>query len=114
VYPEGNYIRASDERPFLQIGESKYGKFLLELAVETDVDLATATKIAVGSMMSTAAANLSVGPPYDAGIYVTGSFRLEELRVEEDSALLAKLQDIYQRHLRAMIAELPSVSRADV
>ena len=34
VYPEGNYIRASDERPFLQIGESKYGKFMLELAVE--------------------------------------------------------------------------------
>ena len=33
VYPEGNYIRASDDRPFLQIGESKYGKFMLELAV---------------------------------------------------------------------------------
>ena len=40
VYPEGNYIRASDERPFLQIGESKYGKFMLELAVEAHVDLA--------------------------------------------------------------------------
>src|SRR6478735_3794746 len=34
VYPEGNYIRASDDRPFLQIGESKFGKFLLEMAVE--------------------------------------------------------------------------------
>ena len=39
VYPEGNYIRASDERPFLQIGESKYGKFMLELAVEAHVEL---------------------------------------------------------------------------
>src|SRR4051812_25322195 len=39
VYPEGNYIRASDERPFLQIGESKYGKFMLELAVKAHVDL---------------------------------------------------------------------------
>ena len=37
VYPEGNYIRASDERPFLQIGESKYGKFMLELAVHAKV-----------------------------------------------------------------------------
>ena len=37
VYPEGNYIRASDERPFLQIGESKYGKFMLELAVSREV-----------------------------------------------------------------------------
>ena len=48
VYPEGNYIRASDDRPFLQIGESKYGKFMLELAVEAHVDLVTAAKIASG------------------------------------------------------------------
>ena len=45
VYPEGNYIRASDERPFLQIGETKYGKFLLEVVGTRDVDLVTATKI---------------------------------------------------------------------
>ncbi len=63
IYPEGNYIRASDDRPFLQIGESKYGKFMLELAVSANVDLIGATKIALGSMMSTARANLSVGPP---------------------------------------------------
>ena len=53
IYPEGNYIRASDDRPFLQIGESKYGKFMLELAVTANVDLAAATKVALGSMMST-------------------------------------------------------------
>ena len=47
VYPEGNYIRVSDDRPFLQIGESKYGKFMLELAVHARVDTATAIKIAV-------------------------------------------------------------------
>ena len=78
VYPEGNYTRASDERPFLQIGELKYGKFMLELAVRAHVDLDTATKIAVGSMMATATANLSVGPPYDLGIYRPGSFHVEE------------------------------------
>ena len=69
VYPEGNYIRASDDRPFLQIGESKYGKFLLEMAVEANAGLVTASKIAIGSMMSTARANLAVGPPYDLAIY---------------------------------------------
>lgn len=74
VYPEGNYIRASDDRPFLQIGESKYGKFLLDVAVLTEGDLVTSTKIALSSMMSTARANLSVGPPYDAGVYRTGTF----------------------------------------
>ena len=53
---------SSDTVPFLQIGETKYGKFLLELAVRAHVDLQTAAKIAIGSMISTAHANLSVGP----------------------------------------------------
>ena len=48
VYPEGNYIRASDDRPFLQIGESKYGKFLLDVAILAHTDLVTSTKIALG------------------------------------------------------------------
>ena len=110
VYPEGNYIRASDERPFLQIGESKYGKFMLELAVKAHVDLMVATKIALGSMMSTASANLSVGPPYDLGVYRNGSLELEELRVEADSPVLDRLQEIWARHLLDAIGELPSVA----
>ena len=85
VYPEGNYIRASDERPFLQIGESKYGKFMLELAVEAHVDLVTAAKIALGSMLSTAAANLSVGPPYDIGFYFNETRTLSQFRIDNDS-----------------------------
>ena len=65
IYPEGNYIRASDDRPFLQIGESKYGKFMLDIGVRSHANLAVAAKLALASMMSTARANLSVGPPYD-------------------------------------------------
>ena len=55
VYPEGNYIRASDERPFLQIGESKYGKFMLELGVRAHLSGDKALKMALSSMVSTAA-----------------------------------------------------------
>jgi putative proteasome-type protease len=113
VYPEGNYIRASDERPFLQIGESKYGKFMLELAVKAHVDLLSATKIALSSMISTASANLSVGPPYDIGVYRNGSLELEELRVEAESPMLVDLEAIWERHLLNAIAELPTISRAD-
>jgi putative proteasome-type protease len=113
VYPEGNYIRASEERPFLQIGESKYGKFMLELAAKAHVDLMSATKIGLGSMMSTAQANLSVGPPYDVGIYRTGSMHLEQFRFEADSPLLARLKELWDRHLLAGVAELPNISRAD-
>jgi putative proteasome-type protease len=107
VYPEGNYIRASDELPFLQIGETKYGKYLLEVAVRSHVDLETAAKIALSSMMSTAHANLSVGPPYDAAAYRNGSFELDELRIEEASPYLAQIQGVWSKHMLDAIADLP-------
>jgi len=114
VYPEGNYIRASDDRPFLQIGESKYGKFMLELAVETHVDLSQATKIALGSMMSTTRANLSVGPPYDLAILRTdGGVALQEFRVAENSPLLERLRAVWERYLLRAIAELPPITAGD-
>ena len=109
VYPEGNYIRASDTRPFLQIGESKYGKFWLEFAVTAHVDLAVATKIALGSMLSTAHANLSVGPPYDLGVYRNGSLHVDEHRVEADSDYLADLRKVWIDHLHEAIDELPPI-----
>jgi putative proteasome-type protease len=114
IYPEGNYIRASDDRPFLQIGESKYGKFTLELAVAADVDLQTATKIALTSMVSTAAANLSVGPPYDAVVYANGSFEPVIARISADSPFLARLEAVWARHLLAAISELPAVEPGDL
>jgi putative proteasome-type protease len=114
VYPEGNYIRASDELPFLQIGETKYGKFLLEMAATLDVDAETATKIALGSMMSTARANLSVGPPYDLALYARGTFSADEYRIEADSPVLVKLQTTWERQLRASFGELPSFTRDDL
>ena len=95
VYPEGNYIRVSDDRPFLQIGESKYGKFMLELAVHARVDTATAIKIALSSMISTAHANLSVGPPYDLAVYRNGSLEVDSTRVEADSPYLASLKEVW-------------------
>ena len=114
VYPEGNYIRPSDERPFLQIGESKYGKFMLELAVEAHVDLVTAAKIALGSMLSTARANLSVGPPYDIGFYLNESRTLSQFRIESDSPLLQKLSHMWEQHLLSGIADLPPITQDDL
>jgi putative proteasome-type protease len=115
VYPEGNYIRASDERPFLQIGETKYGKFMLELAVEAGVDLVSAVKIALGSMMSTARANVSVGPPYDVAVLgVDAGTDLQEFRVEPDSPLLSRLSEVWERNLLAAVAELPPIFEGDV
>jgi putative proteasome-type protease len=113
VYPEGNYIRASQERPFLQIGESKYGKFMLELAVKANVDIDTATSIALGSMMSTAGANLSVGPPYDGCVYLKDSRKPIEFRIESDSPLLAELREAWERQMRHALTEIQRISWAD-
>jgi putative proteasome-type protease len=113
VYPEGNYIRASEDRPFLQIGESKYGKYMLELAVEAKVDLDTATTIALGSMMSTTRANLSVGPPYDLGIYLNDSFTVAESRIDSESPLLVRLRETWERQLMNSLAELKAISSED-
>ncbi len=114
VYPQGNYIRASDEKPFLQIGESKYGKFMLEFAVRAEVDLIRATKIALVSMMSTARANLSVGPPYDVGIYRSDSIELEETRFTEESPILGRLEALVEKHLLNAVAELPNSSLGEL
>jgi putative proteasome-type protease len=109
VYPQGNYIRISDDRPFLQIGESKYGKFMLELAVHAKVDIDTAIKVALSSMISTAHANLSVGPPYDLGVYRNGSLEVDETRVEADSPFLASLRDLWMTHFLEAINQLPAL-----
>ena len=114
VYPEGNYIRASDERPFLQIGETKYGKFLLELATHSDLPIAAAAKVALSSMVSTASANLSVGPPYDLGLYRPSSHQIEHARIAEDSPFLTRLGEVWARHLNAALSELPMVEPGDI
>ena len=113
IYPEGNYIRASDDRPFLQIGESKYGKFMLDVGVRAHANLAVAAKLALASMMSTARANLSVGPPYDLAVYRNDALDLEEFRITADSVILERLLELWEKHILAALHELPAVSDLD-
>ncbi|MCU0268757.1 MAG: hypothetical protein MUF83_08925 [Acidimicrobiales bacterium] len=113
VYPEGNYIRASDDRPFLQIGEAKYGKFLLELATRNELGIDDAAKVALASMVSTAQANLSVGPPYDLGTYRPGEHLVRHARMVPGSDHLERVEAIWARHLHAAVRELPLVERSE-
>lgn len=113
VYPEGNYIRASDDRPYLQIGERKYGKAWLDLAVRSNADLDTAAKVALSSMAATALSNLSVGPPYDLGIVGRNTHRIQCGRIEGDSPFLDRLQRVWAEHLNAAVDALPQINPAD-
>ena len=65
IYPEGNFIEATEDTPFLQIGEHKYGKPILDRVVKPATSLADAEKAVLLSMDSTLRSNLSVGMPLD-------------------------------------------------
>ena len=78
------------------------------------VNLTTAAKLALTSMVSTAGANLSVGPPYDLVIYRAGSFEPFEARINADSPFLARLEAVWTKHLFEAIAELPAIEEGDL
>lgn len=73
IYPEGNYISASDDTPFLQIGETKYGKPILDRVVSTETTLEDAARCALVSIDSTMRSNISVGPPIELALYQSDS-----------------------------------------
>lgn len=79
VYSAGNFIEATPETPYFQIGESKYGKPVLDRVLGADTPLQEAAKCALVSMDSTMKSNLSVGPPLDLVVYEAGRFETDKL-----------------------------------
>ena len=80
IYPEGNFIEATDDTPFLQIGEHKYGKPILDRVVTPDTSLSDAQKAVLLSMDSTLRSNLSVGMPLDLAIIATDACTISARR----------------------------------
>lgn len=79
VYSAGNFIEATSETPYFQIGEYKYGKPVLDRVITPDTSLDEAAKCALVSMDSTMKSNLSVGPPLDLVVYEANSFRSDKI-----------------------------------
>lgn len=86
IYAEGNFIEASDDTPFLQIGEHKYGKPILDRVARPSMRLGQAAKLILLSFDSTLRSNLSVGMPIDILVYERDSLdvRREKRIVQED------------------------------
>lgn len=84
IYPEGNFIEATPDTPFLQIGEHKYGKPILDRVVHPDTSLADAQKAVLLSMDSTLRSNLSVGMPLDLAVIERDALRVTKRRRIED------------------------------
>jgi putative proteasome-type protease len=92
VYSAGNFIEATPETPYFQIGESKYGKPVLDRVITPETPLDEAAKCALVSMDSTMKSNLSVGPPMDLAVY-------EVNRFETDKIVCIDMQNPYYRML---------------
>ena len=85
VYPEGNFIEASEETPFFQIGETKYGRPILVRVYEPDMSFEDAVKLMMVSFDSTIKANLSVGLPLDLQVYENDAYRVgQKQRIDPD------------------------------
>lgn len=91
IYPEGNFIEATEDTPFLQIGEHKYGKPILDRVVTPQTSLADAQKAVLLSMDSTLRSNLSVGMPLDLAVIRKDDCRVSHKRriLKGDPAFMA-------------------------
>ncbi len=111
IYPQGNPLSAAEERPYLQIGECKYGRPILDRSVHySTTSLVEATKYALISLDSTMRSNVTVGPPIDLAIYTADEFQITRYRrlTADDPDLLAiRLQ--WEQALRRAVQELPAV-----
>jgi len=108
IYPQGNYISASPETPFLQIGENKYGKPILDRIISPSTSLEDAARCALVSLDSTMRSNISVGPPLELAIYHTNS--IEEprhLTLSLNSPMYKSLQKRWNEGLKRSFNRLP-------
>ena len=111
IYPQGNPLSAAEDSPYLQIGEFKYGRPILDRGVRYDsTTLEEAAKFAMISIDSTIRSNVTVGPPVDLMLY-----RNNDLRVTRYRRFTAKDPDLQRIHmqwehaLRKAVLELPDM-----
>ncbi len=108
VYPEGNYIAASPETPYLQLGEFKYGKPVLSRLASEQLSLDDAARLAIVSLDATMKSNISVGPPVEVAIYRNGMLRLEHhLVMDEHSGLFQQMLERWNDGMRAAFDRMP-------
>jgi putative proteasome-type protease len=109
VYPEGNFIEATDDTPFFQIGESKYGKPIIDRVVKTETSVAEALKCALVSFDSTMRSNLSVGLPLDIALVGTDALAVTfRHRIDTDDVYFGSLRQGWSQGLKKVFNELPA------
>lgn len=110
IYPQGNFIQATRETPFLQIGETKYGKPIIDRTITFNTPLEDVAKCALLSIDSTMKSNISVGPPINLVMYRTDSFNIQntlELRI--GAPYIAKIRKLWEDSVRQAFEAMPEI-----
>lgn len=108
VYAAGNFIEATQENPFFQIGEAKYGKPILDRVITTDLSLDDAAKCALVSMDSTLQSNISVGLPLDLLCYEKDTLRVTKFsRITGENPYFQMIHREWGKRLRQTFEEIP-------
>lgn len=108
IYSQGNCLRATAETPFLQIGETKYGKPILDRIVTFETPLEWAIKSALLSIDSTMRSNASVGPPINLVMYQTNTLQINyHLRLKAGDPYLLKMRKLWEEALRDAFERIP-------
>jgi putative proteasome-type protease len=111
LYAEGNFIEAGTDTPFLQTGEAKYGKPILDLAVSATATLEDATKCVLVSFDSTMLSNLSVGMPIDLLCYAADSLQVTmQRRFDDGDPYFDTLTRQWLQGTRQVFHELPPLA----
>ena len=108
IYSAGNFIEATPDTPFLQIGEHKYGKPILDRAARFDTDVYDGVKLLLISMDSTLRSNLTVGMPADLVVYRRDTLKIElRRRITEEDSYFRMIRDRWSEALREAYRALP-------
>lgn len=108
IHPEGNYVAASPETPFLQLGEFKFGKPILSRIANTTLSLNDAARLALISFDAALKSNLSVGPPIDLAILPSDALKFsQQLRLDEGSVLFSQMSRGWDTAMHAAFEKLP-------
>ena len=108
IYPEGNFIESTDDTPFFQIGETKYGKPIIIRAYERSMSLAETVKLLLVSFDSTLKSNLSVGLPLDLLFLEKDAFQVGlKKRIGHDDPYYRTISEGWSSALKTAFASLP-------
>jgi len=114
IYAAGNFIEATPENPYFQIGESKYGKPIVDRVITPETSLGEAAKCALISMDSTLRSNISVGMPLDLLVYEVDSLRVSKfVRIDERNEYMQMIRSTWGSRLRQVFAEIPDPAWRD-